>query len=239
MTARILFAAACLSLAIPFPVAHADDVPEAVRSAARSAIGIVDPRAFRPSGLPGFFEVRGDGEIFYISGDGRFLVHGNLYDLEARRNLTEEARRDVRLDIVDRIDEDTLIVFAPPKVRHTLTVFTDVDCPYCVKFHREIPELNARGVSVRYAAWPRAEPGTESYRRNVAVWCARDQRKAMTDAKEGRRIALEDCENPVREHFEAGRRVGVRGTPTIVTDRGDVIGGYMPYAELVRSLEKG
>ena len=232
-------AAFVLALAVPSAPAAAGEVPQAVRDVARDMGSGSEPGAVRPAPAPGFYEVRADGEVLYVSADGRFLFHGNLYDVAKRRNLTEDARREVRRDVLRAMDEDSLIVFAPAEVKHRVTVFTDVDCPYCAKFHLEVPELNALGVEVRYAAWPRTAPGSESYRRSVSVWCARDPRQAMTDAKAGRPVADAECENPVQEHFELGRRLGVGGTPTLVTDEGTVIGGYVPYRELVRRLEQG
>ena len=231
----------CLVITLGSPVAAAADepIPAAVLSLARTLTGTADPSAVRATPAPGLYEVRVQGEFVYVTADGRYFVHGDLYDSKSRRNLTEVSGREDRLEVVDAIDPDTFIVFSPRKAKHEVTVFTDVDCPYCAKFHLEVPELNELGVRVRYAAWPRTPPGTESYARSVSVWCARDQHRAMTDAKAGREIEPATCENPVQAHFDAGRRVGVRGTPTIVTDTGDVIGGYVPYRELVERLERG
>ena len=229
-----------LVVALGSPVLAApDSIPDTVVSFARSLGGTVDPGAVRATPVPGLYEVRVRGEFVYVTADGRFFIHGDLYDSRSRRNLTELSRRDGRLEVLDAIDPDSFIVFDSEEPKHTLTVFTDVDCPYCAKFHLEVPELNELGVRVRYAAWPRTPPGTQSYARSVSVWCARDQHQAMTDAKAGREIDPADCENPVQEHFEAGQRVGVRGTPAIVTDKGDLIGGYVPYRELVQRLEQG
>ena len=218
--------------------AKAEQIPEPVRKVARDLGSGPEPGAVRASPAAGFYEVRADGEIFYVSADGRLLFHGNLYDIAKRRNLTEDTRREVRRELVRGMDEDSLIVFAPAGVKHRVTVFTDVDCPYCAKFHLEVPELNALGVEVRYAAWPRTAPGTVSYARSVSVWCARDRHQAMTDAKAGRAIADAECDNPVQAHHELGRRLGVGGTPTLFTDDGTLIGGYVPYRELVRRLEE-
>ena len=242
MGIRAWFAAAWAVVAFGavVPAGNAGEAPEAVGHAVRTLVGPVEPGAIRESPLPGFYEVRARGEIFYVSADGRYLFHGNLYAVEERRNLTEDARREVRRDIVDRMDEDALIVFAPAgATRHRLTVFTDVDCPYCAKFHLEVPDLNESGVEVRYAAWPRTPPGTESHDRSISVWCAQDRHQAMTDAKAGRAIAHATCENPVQEHYELGRRLGVSGTPTLFTEDGASIGGYLPWRELVSRLERG
>ena len=231
---------AVFALGAGLPAGHAGDVPAPVLEAARSLVGPVEAGAVREAPLAGFYEVRARGEIFYVSADGRHLFHGNLYAVGERRNLTEDARREERRDLVGRMDEDALIVFAPAgATRHRLTVFTDVDCPYCAKFHLEVPDLNDAGVEVRYAAWPRTPPGTESHDRSISVWCAEDRHQAMTDAKAGRPIAHATCENPVDEHFELGRRLGVNGTPTLFAEDGTSFGGYVPWRELVSRLAGG
>ena len=238
--ARLAAAAAVLALGAALPVGNAGEVPEAVGRAVQALVGEVGSGAIRQSPLPEFYEVRARGEILYVSADGRYLFHGNLYSVEEGRNLTEDAHREVRRETLGAMDEDALIVFAPAgATRHRLTVFTDVDCPYCSKFHLEVPDLNESGVEIRYAAWPRTPPGTESHDRSISVWCARDRHRAMTDAKAGRRIERATCENPVQEHYELGRRLGVSGTPTLFTDDGMRIGGYVPWRELVGRLERG
>ena len=235
-----LAATAVFALGAVLPAGNAGEVPEAVGRAVRTLVGEVGSGAIRKSPLPQFYEVRARGEILYVSADGRYLFHGDLYAVEERRNLTEDAHREVRRETLDAMDEDALIVFAPAgATRHRLTVFTDVDCPYCSKFHLEVPDLNSAGVEVRYAAWPRTPPGTESHDRSISVWCARDRHRAMTDAKAGRNIAHATCDNPVQEHYELGRRLGVNGTPTLFTEDGFRIGGYLPWRELLSRLQRG
>ena len=226
-------------LASPMYVAASDPIPEPVLSFARSIAGDAGPEAVAPTPILGFYEVRVRGEFVYVTADGQFFFHGDLYESRGRRNLTESSRKEHRLEVVDAIDPETFIVFAPGEPKHTITVFTDVDCPYCAKFHLEVPDLNKLAVRVRYAAWPRTRAGTESYARSISVWCADDPHQALTDAKAGREIDPATCDNPVQDHFEAGRKVGVQGTPTIVTEEGDVIGGYVPFRELVKRLEQG
>ena len=229
-----------LVAALALPVcATADSIPTPVRTFVQAFVGDAAQSAVRTSAVPDLYEVRLGDQFVYVTADAKFFFHGDLYETRGQRNLTEFSRREVRRDIVDAIDPQTYIVFEPPEPKHTVTVFTDVDCPYCAKFHLEVADLNALGVRVRYAAWPRSPQGTESFARSVSVWCANDPHQAMTDAKAGRKIERAECENPVQAHFDAGRRVGVRGTPTIVTEGGDTIGGYVPYRELVEMLEQG
>ena len=231
-----MFALAALGVPV---CAGADTIPTPVRTFVQAFVGDAGQDAVRATAVPNLYEVRLGDQFVYVTGDAKFFLHGDLYETRGQRNLTESSRKEVRRDIVDAIDPQTYIVFEPSQPKHTVTVFTDVDCPYCAKFHLEVPDLNALGVRVRYAAWPRSPQGTESFARSVSVWCAKDPHQAMTDAKAGRTIAHAECENPVQRHFDAGRRLGVRGTPTLVTEGGETIGGYVPYRELVEMLEQG
>jgi thiol:disulfide interchange protein DsbC len=41
----------------------------------------------------------------------------------------------------------------------------------------------------------------------------------------------------VAREYALGQSIGVRGTPAILTERGDYISGYMPPRELVQQLK--
>ena len=46
------------------------------------------------------------------------------------------------------------------------------------------------------------------------------------------------CTTPVAEHYALGNKLGVRGTPALLMDDGEMIGGYVPAAELASYLDK-
>jgi len=141
---------------------------------------------------------------------------------------------------IDKLGEDSMIIFSPKngKVKHTITVFTDIDCGYCRKLHSAIDEYNELGIRVRYLAYPRAGIGSASYDKAVAVWCAKDRKKAMTQAKNNQSVNSGKCANPVAEHFEMGSKIGVRGTPALVLESGQLVPGYVPPQRLAAILEK-
>ena len=133
-----------------------------------------------------------------------------------------------------------MIVFKPAsgEVKHTITIFTDVDCGYCRQFHREIDKVTALGIEVHYLFYPRTGPNTESWTKADQVWCAADHNSALTRAKLGGEIPKSAaCATPVESHFELGQRIGVRGTPAIFNEAGDLIGGYLPPATLAKVLD--
>ena len=190
------------------------------------------------SPVAGMYEVRFGAVVVYLSGDGRYIFRGDMRDLDTGRNFTEEARRTARVDAIGALGEANMIVFAPDTVRHTVTVFTDVDCTYCARLHRQMADYNRLGIKVRYTAFPRAGVGSPTFDTMVSVWCAEDQQQAMTDAKARIEIEPARCEHPVREHYETGQRIGVTGTPAIVLESGEIVPGYVPPEELARSLDE-
>ncbi len=178
------------------------------------------------------------GQILYATTDGKFLLSGDLYQLNPNLiNLAEDRRSLRRRQIMNQIPTTDMVVFSPRGETKThINVFTDVDCGYCRKLHQEVPELNARGVEVRYLAYPRAGFDTPTYDKIVSAWCADNRQQAITKLKSGQSIPNETCANPVERQFEIGRKVGVTGTPAIVTADGTLIPGYRPAADLVTAL---
>ena len=134
--------------------------------------------------IPGMYEVAVGPQVAYVSDDGRYFIQGDLYDLDSNQNLTEQRRARARVDVLAEIDPSTMIVFspAPEDVKHTVTVFTDIDCGYCRQLHREMDQVNALGVAVQYVAYPRTGPDTDSWDKADRVWCAPDRNTAFTEA---------------------------------------------------------
>ena len=238
MRTSIILAAALLCTGLP-PAHAGGDVPPALSARLAALAPDMEPDHVVETQMPGMYEVRFGSIIVYLSGDGRFMLQGDLIDLAARRNLTEEARESTRAEVVGALGEAGMIVFAPETVKHTVTVFTDVDCGYCARLHRQMADYNELGIEIRYTAFPRAGIGSPTYDKMVSVWCAADQHTAMTDAKAGLSVETARCDNPVRDHYEAGQAIGVNGTPAMVLESGELIPGYVPPRELAARLAEG
>jgi len=196
------------------------------------------PEHIAPSPVPGIFEVSLGGELIYVTPDARFAFAGRLFDLEKRTDLSEPVMAQLRLKAVNAVAEETMIIYEPEgSVKHTISTFTDVDCPYCRKMHAEIDQLLAAGIRVRYLAFPRTAIGSPSYLKAVSVWCSDDPNEAMTRAKLGETPEAKDCPNPVSEHMELARRLGLTGTPMTITDTGERFNGYVPADQLAVRLD--
>ena len=191
-----------------------------------------------PSPIKGVSEVLVGPRLFYVTNDGKYLFQGSLIDIKTRTDISEERRKAARLKAVNAMSEDEMIIFPAKKPRHTITVFTDIDCGYCRKLHDEIDQYNARGITVRYLMYPRSGVNTPSYYKAVSVWCEDDRNVALTDSKSGKTLPRASCDNPVKAHMELGELLGVRGTPAIVLDDGEMMPGYVPAVKLSKALDK-
>lgn len=233
--------AVATALALTATAAHADEAvagPDLTRLSA-----VLDgrkPDAVNPTPIPGLYEVVLGARVIYVSADGRYAIRGDIVDIVQGDNLTEARSGQLRVQAIAAVPESEMIVFAPPgpaQAKHTVTVFTDVDCGYCRKLHSEIGNYLRAGIRVRYLAYPRSGLSGESYEKAVSVWCADDRKAAITSAKQGQPLAKASCANPVAKEFELGNQVGVQGTPTIVLENGDIVPGYVPAARLAQLLE--
>lgn len=188
--------------------------------------------------LDGFREVIVGGQTLYVSDDGRYMLQGNLYDMDAKRDLSEASLAGLRRELLKTIPVADRIVFAPQDPKYTVAVFTDVECGYCRKLHSQIDDYNREGIAVQYLAFPRMGLGSADFRKMVNVWCANDRRQALTDAKNDRKVPTRDCKNPVTMEYDIGQRIGLAGTPLIVAPDGTAMPGYMPPKELRAALDK-
>lgn len=214
--------------------------PEAVVQALKRIIKVdFDKVSITESAITGLYEVLVGSEVVYVSDDGQHLIVGDIRDMKTGQNLTDNKRAQLRIKEIAAFDEKEMIVFAPKKAtKYTIDVFTDVDCPYCAKFHNEVPKLNKKGVKVRYLAFPRAGATSKTYKTMVSVWCAEDRQQAITDAKAGREVNPTTCNNPIDKQYELGKRIGVSGTPAMLLSNGELVPGYVPAERLITFLKR-
>ncbi|TVQ69445.1 MAG: DsbC family protein [Chromatiaceae bacterium] len=227
-----------LLMALP-GFAHAgSDAPRELRERIEALVPNAQASSIRETPIQGLYEVRFGAQVLYMSGDGQYVLEGDLVELDSRQSLTASARSEGRQEILGGVSEASMVVYpAEGESRHTITVFTDVDCPYCRRLHDEVAELNKDGITVRYLMFPRSGEGTPTYEKMVSIWCSDDRAQAMDRVKAGRSIGENECETPVREHLRAGQMMGVNGTPAILLETGDMIPGYRPAGEIAQMIE--
>lgn len=189
--------------------------------------------------IEGLSQFSFDSQVFYISEDGRYIIQGDMIDLKTQINLTEKARNDARVSAITDISPDDMIIFpAQGEAEDVLTIYTDIDCFYCRKIHREIEEYNALGMEVRYLPFPQDGFDSFSYNKAVSVWCSDDRQAALTQAMLGQAVEARDCNNSIDESYILGMKIGVYGTPAIILTDGTLIPGYVGAQRLKKRLQE-
>ena len=193
------------------------------------------------SPIAGMYEVTlQNAQVIYASADARYFIPGDLYEVmpQGMVNLGDLKRNVSRAIKIAAVPESEMIIFGPAEAetKATITVFTDVDCPYCRQLHGEVEKLNELGIAVRYLAYPRTGLDTETHFKMISTWCAEDPRAMLTSAKRGGNVPETDCENPIARHYQLGREVGVTGTPALVLEDGTILPGYVPADTLAGYL---
>lgn len=240
-TIRVTVLAALGVVAMSSTLAQAaDDAKlQTVRAKISEMFESVDAEDIDTSPIDGWYKIQKGSVVAYVSADGRYLLQGDIIDLDRQVNLTEQSRNDARRELLAGLDDGRSIVFSPAEVKHSVTVFTDIDCGYCRKLHAEIDGYLDRGIEVRYLLYPRNGPASRAWSTSEDVWCARDRNAALTAAKLDREFETAKCDTSVvSQHYTLGRDIGLSGTPAIVFEDGTLVGGYLPPAALATRLEQ-
>lgn len=187
--------------------------------------------------VPSLYWVNLEGmSSVYATADGQYIIQGDVLRLGDSKihNVSENLQSEANKKLLANLKTEDLLVYkAKGKTKHVVYVFTDASCPYCHKLHEHLNDINAKGIEVRYIAWPRGEqfmPAMES------VWCSADRQAAFDQAITGAPLPPATCKNPVKEQYQLGLNMGVNGTPAIYNAEGVYLGGYLSPEELVEHL---
>jgi thiol:disulfide interchange protein DsbC len=232
-----LFAAAIFAVA---PVTQADDAElELVRQKVGEMFDMIDPDDVGPSPIDGWYMIHKGSIVVYISDDGRYLLQGDLIDLDLQENLSEKVRNESRRELISKVSNDQAIVFSPEEVKYSVSVFTDIDCVYCRRLHAQIDQYLANGIEVRYLMYPRSGPASPAWTTAEQVWCASDQQNALTMAKLDQEFPTNECDaTMIQNHYVIGRDAGLSGTPAIVLNDGTLLSGYLAPDQLLAMLQQ-
>ncbi len=185
--------------------------------------------------MNGLYEVRvNDSDIFYTDAEGNFLLQGQLIDIRAKRNLTEE-----RMEKLSAIDFDTLpfkdaFTVVRGNGKRKMAVFEDPNCGYCKRFERDLQKVS--DVTIYMFLFPILSPDSADKSKNI--WCAKDRGKAWVDLMvRNQPTAKASCDTAVLErNLDFGRKHKITGTPTIFFADGSRVPGAISAQQVEKQL---
>jgi thiol:disulfide interchange protein DsbC len=221
-----------------FSFGHAFANPELVKAAVETWLNNrYKVEAITRTPLANMYEVRIGGDLLYVDDKAQFIfVEGQMIDLKANKNLTQE-----RLDEINKIDWKDLPLNAALKQvfgngKRQLVVFEDPNCPHCRTTRIAINQQ--KDVTVYTFTYPILAADSEA-KVNKAL-CAKDRIKAWNNLMLDRVVPDNDgtCKNDLAKVIEAGRKLRVTGTPTLVFSNGKRVASGVSPEQLAKLLEQ-
>jgi len=189
-------------------------------------------------------EVSVGARSFLASNDGRYVYLGKVIDTRKRTDISEQVSRKKRLEALVKLDDKYKLSFpATVKELFAVTLFTDVDCGYCRRFHRNMAQYNALGIRVDYLMFPRAGKRSASYDKTAEVLCSENPQDNMTLAMKGKFSASTSsiktkCQQSLDQQMLLAAKLGISATPTMLLPNGGIIEGALNPEQLLAQLQQ-
>lgn len=214
--------------------AHADDA--AVRATLQRTFPNAVPE-LRKAPVGGLVEAAIDGQLSYVSEDGRYILGGPLIDVTANRNLTEERLAQLNAMPFDRLALDWSIKLIKGKGERRIAIFEDLDCPYCKALEKTLQGID--NLTIHIFLFPIDQLHPQAAAKSRAVWCAPDRAKAWREIMHSGAVPTgpADCANPIADIALFARQHRINGTPTIVLADGRRLVGAVPREALEGELQ--
>jgi thiol:disulfide interchange protein DsbC len=199
--------------------------------------------AIEPAPVPGLYEVRfrtqQGVQVLYVDASGNYVIQGNIYDLRADRDLTEERLRKLNAIKFESLPLDLAVKIQRGDGKRVLAMFSDPYCPACRQFERSLAQVD--NVTIYVFMYPVIRPENTDHSR--MVWCSPDRAKAWLELAAAPKPkvpnAAKSCGDPVDKVLKLGRSLAVTSTPTLILANGERVSGGLSPEDLKDLLDKG
>lgn len=227
-----------LAISMAASVFAADEPAEALAARLKEMYPATHVDRVQRSEIPALFEVVMGKNAAYTDTTGRYFVFGHLFDMKEQRDLT-----------ADRVEKAARIAFGElpladaiktvrGKGERVLAVFSDPDCPYCRRLEAELVKLD--NVTLYTFPYPLEGLHAEAKDKSIAVWCSANRSQAWAELmKSGKAPASRTCDHPIERNIQLGQRLGIQGTPTLLSADGRTLPGAAPKDRIEQWLMEG
>lgn len=182
----------------------------------------------------GLFEVQVGTDMIYTDEGVTWVMQGPLIDAATRRDVTRANQERASAMAFSELPLDLALKQVQGKGTRKLAVFEDPNCGYCKQLRQTLKQLD--DVTIYTFMYPILSPDSNHKVRDV--WCADDPGKSWDDwMLSGQRPSAAQCDAPVDAMVALGRRLMVRGTPTVFFENGTRASGAMSLDQLKARLQ--
>ena len=221
---------------------------ESVKEVLKDLAPDVNVLSVEKSPVEGLWEViassGGNKAVLYLDSARKYLVQGAIVNLTTKVNLTQEKLDDINKVDVSKVPLEGSLIVGDPKAKNRIFVFTDPDCPYCVRFHDEIKKVieKRKDIAFYIKLFPLSSIHPKAHEKSTAIMCEKDNDKAvkmLEDAYARKDIPKAACTaSAVDETVKLGQSLGVQGTPTVIFADGKRKNG-MSAEDIMKLVDAG
>ncbi len=186
----------------------------------------------------GLYEALFDEQLVYTDAKVSYVIVGNVYDAGNKKNLTEARLRELNRVAFDSLPLELAIKKVKGNGARRLAVFSDADCPFCVRLENELKNID--NVTIYTFLYPIDQLHPDAARKSRIIWCAPDKVKAWDAFFESGVLPKNngDCDTPLAATGKLGQKMRITATPTLVFADGSVIPGALPAKRLEAEMEQ-
>jgi thiol:disulfide interchange protein DsbC len=189
--------------------------------------------------IKGLYEaVVGSNKVVYTDENGKYLLVGNMLDIDNKVSLTEKRMAELSKIDFSQLPLDKAIKVKRGDGKRILAVFSDPDCPYCKKLELELAKLDNVTIYTFIMPIPSLHP--DAQKKAVQIWCQPKPDVAWNNWMLRGKMppTVKDCTNPIADVMALGVKLGFDGTPTLAFPSGRTISGLVPKEALDVELDK-
>ena len=189
------------------------------------------------------YEIVFDGDLVYVDSNLKYFIDGNLIDLSTMKNITRARKDFLEAKLMEKLAiplEEFPLDWALTKTQgdgsRKVAYFADPNCGYCKRFERGVlPKME--NVTVYIFPYPIISEKSLPLARSI--WCS-SNREAAWDNYVLNGISPKnkgECETPIENILAFGKKMRIRGTPTLFFPDGTRVPGMMGVSELNQKLD--
>jgi len=209
-------------------VAVADEA--AVRRAVRPLFGDKPVESIARTPVLGLYEVVVDKKVYYVDEAAQYMLDGEVIDLKAKKNLTQERVRALLKISPSELPLELAIKRIRGNGERTVVTFEDPNCGYCKRMAKDTKNL--ANVTLYTFLYPILS--SDSVQKAKTIWCSDDRAKTWAAWMEDDvpPSGSNSCPNPIDQILELGKKQRVTGTPTLIFNDGSRIPGAISLTKL-------
>ncbi len=186
-------------------------------------------------------EAAGKKSILYLDYSKTNVIAGNIFGIKSKPpiNYTQISHEKINKIDVAAIPLDNALVMGDKNAKNKVIVFSDPDCPFCVKLHENMKKvLEKRKDIVFFIKLFPLPMHPDAARKSKTIMCE-NSLALLDDAFAKKKIEDPKCDTKViDENIKLGEKLGINGTPNIIFANGKQIPGAIDADKIIEAVDK-